>query len=111
MHAVLWGGTMPTLSSGLSMTMCSSRIASHGSMQGVAKAKRAWKERNAVPITAKAAKDMRPTGRGGFGTAQQQQGRGGAPPPGGMLPPSLQVVSRSNQPQCNHVTHQGAMLY
>ena len=48
----------------------------------MAKAKRAWKERNAVPVTAKAAKDMRPTGRGGFGTGQQQQGRGGAAPPG-----------------------------
>ena len=66
--------------------------------KGVAKAKLAWKERNAVPVTAKAAKDMRPTGRGGFGTAQQQQGGRGAPPPGAFIP----TFARIAVPQCGH---------
>ena len=39
-------------------------------LQGVAQAKQAWKKRNAVPVTTKEAKDMRPTGRGGFGVGQ-----------------------------------------
>ena len=63
-----------------------------GRAQGVAQAKLAWKQRNAVPQTTKAAKDMRPTGRGGFGTAQQQGGRGGVPPPGVVM--TLDALAR-----------------
>ena len=83
------------------------RITPWSRAQGVAKAKRAWKERNAVPVTAKAAKDMRPTGRGGFGTAQQQQGRGGAQPPGVLWPAFLLSAAKcgSVQPRSASGSH------